>query len=108
MKTKYLKGYRLVVDRFGTIELWSLNHPKDTEEFYMLKYIDYHPKLKEDNYLINELNRLAQIDEMWFSIYITGKITYDPAQDYITSYNNITSLKIEKIEIENEKEIGQP
>jgi hypothetical protein len=114
METKQLKKYLLCIDGFGDMPLWSLQHPiKGTEDCYMIKIIDY--TIPKEHDIIDELERLAKIFEMWFDIYITCTIEYDnhytnkygdDIKDF--EYNIIHKIIIEKIEIENEKEIGQP
>jgi hypothetical protein len=116
MKSKYLKGYRLVIDGFmdnGEGALWSLMHPikSNATTMYMINILDFDPILKEDKDLINELERLAKIDGMWFDIYITCNIGYVPLEfdgEIEPLYNIVKSMQILKIEIENGKEPGQP
>lgn len=117
MKTKYLRRYLLCIDGFtdsGDGRLWSLQHPiKGTSvESYMVNLLDYDPMLKQDTDLINELERLAKVDEMWFCVYITCKISYESVKDDegkpIEEFQMIKKMRIDKIEIENSKEPGQP
>jgi len=112
MKTKYLKRYILCIDAFGDMPLWSLQHPKTgARDSYMLKVIEYDSIFKQDDYLINELDRLAKIDRMWFNVYITCKIHYAPLEtegQIIKDYKMVKKMTIIKLEIENDKEIGQP
>ena len=112
MKTKKIKGYTFCVDGFGKMPIWSLMHPtKESDEAYLLKLNDY--TISKEHDLINLLERLAKIDEMWFSIYITGTIKYEILKpkgihSKDEEINVIKELKIDKIEIENDKEKGQP
>jgi hypothetical protein len=112
MTSKYLDKYRLCIDAFGDMPIWSLQHPqKEAEDAYMIKIVDYDQNLKLDKDLINELDRLAKIDALWFDVYITCEIQYIPGivtEDIIEDYPIITKMKIFQIEIENGKEAGQP
>lgn len=114
MKTKHLKGYRLLVDAFGDMPIWSLQHAKGSGAFYMIKLVEY--TIPKEHDIINELDRLAIIcNDMWFDVRITCDIEYDHnfidmdgKVIKIPEYNIVHKIKILKIEIENDKEAGQP
>lgn len=113
LKTKYLKGYFLCSDAFGDMPIWSLMHPKkEAEDYYLIKAIDW--TIDKEYDLVNLFERLAKIEEMWFMVYIDAKIkyricTWEKKPKYKDEYFKIIEeIKIEKIEIENDKEEGQP
>lgn len=114
MKTKHLKQYRLVCDGImdnGEGGLWTLQHPtKEAQDYYLLKFFSYDPMLIQDTDLINELDRLGQVDALWFEVLITCTIKYDNTfhDEVMDEMRIIKTMKIEKIEIENMKEPGQP
>ena len=113
LQTKYLKGYFLCCDALGDMPIWSLMHPeKEARDYYLIKAVDF--TIEKEHDLINLLQRLGEIDEMWFMVYINAKIKYricthtdkpENKDDYVKI---IEEIRIDKIEIENDKEPGQP
>jgi hypothetical protein len=112
LQSKYLEGYFLCCDAFGDMPIWSLMHPeKEAEDYYIIKAIDF--TVDKDHDLINLLERLAKIEEMCFMVYIYAEIKYrvchwSNPKDKYDYIKIIEEIKIDKIEIENDKEKGQP
>ena len=96
---KKIKDYILVVDAFGIIPVWSLQHPiKEAEDGYLL--------LPEANtHWMKMLKALAKFQDTFpyptpdwnFEIYITGEIEYKT----VKKTRVITDLKIDKICMES-------
>ena len=104
MKKRKIEDFILVVDAFGPMPMWSLQHPiKEAKDSFMIVQILDTPKKKWPQWFkrlwkVEQFCNKLSKDLMDVQAYITGVVTYSNKYRE-EKCKHITNLKIEFIDI---------